>query len=254
MGWLDFIFPGISALSGALSNRSKTQTTNQNYSNTYSNTTTPQVPAEQAGLYSTLVGLAQKRLAGQTPLYGYEANGLQNINSTADAVGNSIRNRLVASGQYGGPGADTALNSLDVSRGAQAAQFRNSLPLLQNSLDLQNLGAAGTIFGLGPKGQTSTGTSSGSETNVTNYPGNVAGGALGGLGSALGFLIGQGAFGQGTGGEGGGSTGGGGVFPVGPYGTGSMGGGPTAGSGTGGMDTATLIKLLGGLNLPGGYF
>ena len=235
---------GASTAAGALSNRAKKQTSNSSYNNT--STTTPNLTPEMQSLYSLMAGNVSNRLQGQTPLQGYEATGLQNINSTSDAIGNSIRNRLVASGTYGSPNASTALNNLDVSRGTQAAQFRNSIPMLQNSLDLQNLGAAGTVFGLGPQGSTTT--RSGTGQDVTNYPGNVAGGALGGLGGALGFLIGQGAFGpmSNPGGSGGQSSG----NPLSSMGIPGGYGSPLAPAGArppGGIDMAALLRALGGL-------
>lgn len=229
---------GASALGGALSNRSKTSTSKSSYDNT--STSTPVVPAEQGALYSAMLGNVQKRLAGQTPLYGYEANGLAGINNTFNPIAQSIQNRMVASGQAGGPGAATALNSLDVARGTQAAQFRNSLPLLQNQLDLQNLGAAGTVYGLGPKGQTTT--SSGTATGSATTPGNVAGGAFNGIGSALGFLIGQGSFPSMQGPISAPQQ----SYPVGPFGSGGAGGygpGYVPGMGSGGNGLSPAVAL-----------
>lgn len=226
------------ALGGALSNRAKTTTSTQNSSYNNTSTSTPQLSPEQNSIYSLLTQNVMKRLQGQTPLAGYESTGLQNINSTSDAIRRSIEGRLASRGMLNSPMGATALSNLDVSRGTEAAQFRNSLPLLQNSLDLQNVGAAGTVFGLRPFGSTTTSSGTGSGTNITNQPGNVAGGALGGLGSALGFLIGQGAF-PGMGGSGGGVTGVPSTVPS------------SVPGGGGGMDIAALIRLLGGMNSGG---
>ena len=229
-----------SALGGALSNRGGKTTSNSTYNNT--STSTPQLSPEQEAIYGLLSQNVMNRLRGQTPLAGYEASGLQNINESSDAIRRSIEGRLTSRGLIGSPMGATALSNLDISRGSEAAKFRNSLPLLQNDLDLQNLGAAGTVFGLRPFGETRT--SSGTGTGVSTTSGNMLGGAFGGLAEALGYLIGRGSFGprSNPGGSGGQSSG----NPLSSMGVPGGYGSPLAPKPPG-LDIAALLRALGGL-------
>lgn len=196
-----YLLAGAAAAGGALSGRGKTSSTtstsNQSFNRTGS--TTPQLSPQQSSIYDALVPMALSRLRGYTPLSGYEANGLTNINAGANAARTALENRLTGSGMLGSPAGVAALNNLDLSRSGQAVSFQNTLPLLRNQMQLQDIGVAGDILRLPGIGSTTTesGTASGSGTSTTNQSGNVLGGLFNGLGGSLGFLYGQGAFGGG---------------------------------------------------------
>lgn len=186
------------AAGGALGSKSK-QTSQSQYNNTSS--VTPNLLPQQKSLYDALYQQALGRANGQTPgLQGYSSQGLQNINAASEAARQNTVNRLASSGLLSSPVAAASGTQADIARAGQSANFLNSLPLLQNQLQIQNLGVAGDIFRLPGVGSTSTSSGSGTNT-TTGQQGGGLGGALGGLGSSLGFLYGMGAFGGGGGGN-----------------------------------------------------
>ena len=165
MAALPYIATGLGGLGGLLSGRSKTQYPKQN-------------PA-YAPMEGALAQLLRDRLYSQTPLEGYEATGLGQINNVYDLVRQRNQNNLTRRGLSTSPIAANVDVTSEASRGSEIAAFQNQLPLLQRSLQDQDIGNM-SDFLAGTRGvQTS---------------GNMAGGALGGVGSMLGFLIGQGAF------------------------------------------------------------
>src|SRR5437870_4350530 len=130
---MPFIIPAIlggSVIGGALSGRPKTTTgtSTSNYSNT--STSTPNITPEQHSLFNALYAKIMGRLNQPTPLGGYEATGLSNINAGAAASRTALENRLAAHGLSGSPVAGNAETQLELGRAGEATRFQNSLPLL----------------------------------------------------------------------------------------------------------------------------
>ncbi len=156
---------------GALSNRSKTIT---------------QTPVEDPNYAPLLAALRQKaldRLNTGLPA-GYVPQGLSTINANTNSAERALSNRLTGLGLSGSPVQAAGLNSLYTNRTAQQNQLQNvTAPLLEQQINSDNIKNATAVGSLQKVGTSET------------IPGNVAGGALGGLTSSLGFLMGQGLLG-----------------------------------------------------------
>jgi hypothetical protein len=168
---------GASLAGGALASRNR---------NTQSSA--PVYDAQSQGLRDLVYGQISKRLGQGAPdLTGYKANGIADINHTFDLVGQSQANNLSARGLSTSPIGGIVDANRDIARGGEIARFSNTVPLLERSLQDQDLGLATSIFSSG-RGYTGTSTS------------ESGGGAAGGftnLAQWLGYLQGKGAFGAG---------------------------------------------------------
>lgn len=99
-------------------------------------------------------------------LRGYEAQGLQNINRGADLQQQALSNIMATRGLSRSPVAGAGAGNIDNQRFAQSTQFRNSLPLLQNQMQQENLAAAGNFFQAIPKNISTTGSQVGQTSQV----------------------------------------------------------------------------------------
>lgn len=218
------VIAGLGALGGIFGNRDKTikqqQQTNQQQSQQqnqqYANTSyiLPEYDALTGGLRGNLANMYLQR-AQSVPdfMRNYQAQGLENINQSSDALRSNLSSILASRGLSYSPAAATAETGLEGGRISQQLGFQNQLPLVQDQLQQQRLGDLSNFFARLPVGQTGgaagtslgdfTGTSSGTSTGTTSIPGNMLGGGFGGISSILAYLYGKGGFG-GFGGGGGG--------------------------------------------------
>jgi len=172
---MSFILPaitGLSALGGALSNRSQTS----------KQTSTPTLTPDQQNLYRQLM-TAQGNLMNPTDLSGYQASQEDDINHMAELQKKNLMETLAARG-ISGPATNYAAGRVDNSRFAQIAKLRASIPLLQRQFGTEAINSGTNVLRAVQPGQTNTGTT----------PGNVAGGAIGSGASTLAYFLGQGAF------------------------------------------------------------
>jgi len=192
-GFAPIIGPAISGIGGLLSNTqgARTGTTNSTFNNTYSNT--PTETPEFAGFGGMLKDIISKRLSQPVPMEGYAATGLGNINRNSDLVQQSIKNKLTASGLAGSPIAGNAMLQGELSRGGQATDFMNQLPLVQRQLQNQDFSQALGLYGARPLGSTTTASGTSSGTQV--HPGSALGAGFSEAGDLLSFLAGQGLLG-----------------------------------------------------------
>lgn len=187
------VLAGISAIGGLLGGRRGDRTaTSQSQ---YNQSSTTGLNPQGQGVLDRLSEIINHRLTNPTDMAGYRSQGLGNLNSTFQTMRQVLENNLTRRGLAGSPVGAVANNTLDVARGGQAADFLNSLPLLQRDQQTQDIGLMGSLLSFYPRTTTGSGTQSGSQT----YPGGMASGAFGSAAEMLAFLAGSGAFGQGGG-------------------------------------------------------
>lgn len=183
--WLPAALTGASAVGGALLNTKGARTSTSQSTVGYTE------PAEYKSMGDLLRARYTQKLNSTTPLEGYEANGLSNINDVFRGLKLASDNNLTSRGLGTSPVAATADTNLEGARGSQMAQFLNSLPLLQKQLGDQDLQSAADFYARRPL------------TTTTNSTGVAPGSAVGGavtsgvttMAKLLGILHGQGSFG-----------------------------------------------------------
>ncbi len=158
----------------------------------------PTLSPETYYLMHQLMGRYQGMAAPS--LTGYEAQQTGNINQLANTQQQALNNILAARGLSTSPVAATAQAGVEQNRLNQIANVKQSLPLLQNQLNLQNLAGASAFFSAIPKGTLTTtnqqvtgqttGQQTGSQTGTSQQTGTTkgttsekgtSGGGLGGL-------------------------------------------------------------------------
>lgn len=202
--WLiPLLMSGASLGAGALAGRQK-KSTQQGSQDLWS------YPTEQSawgsGLGTRLSDILSGRLGQPTSLEGYEAGGMQDINTTYDLANQSLENRLGSMGLLQSPMAGTAASNMESGRAGELARFSQKLPLLQRQLQNEDINLASRLYALRPQGTHQTGTTTGEYTGS----GNMLGGGFSNASTMLAFLYGMGAFGGGgkTGGSSSGGAGG----------------------------------------------
>lgn len=144
----------------------------------------PQVSPAYAGLQGQILQQIQARLSQPVDLHGYEANGISTINKAYGAVKQTNDNNLSARGLSTSPVAANVDATRTTGEAGDVATFQNSVPLLAQQIQTQNLDEAGRILA-GGTGSTGTMTSGGGLAGAAT---NLAG--------MMGYLSGKGAFGK----------------------------------------------------------
>ncbi len=168
-----------SVIGGALANKR---------SQTEASKTATTVDPKYSGLQDMILNMTKQRLSSSPDMGGYTGTGVANINRTFDLTKMGSDNNLTARGLAGSPVAAAVDANRDYSRAGEVARFQNTIPLVQDQMQRQNLSDANSVLNFG-RGSTSTGTSTG----------EVGGGAAGSftnLAQYLGYMYGKGAFGQ----------------------------------------------------------
>ncbi len=118
-------------------------------------TTTPNVsPQTQSYIDKLMASYGQ--LAKPVDLSGYQASQTQGINRQADLASQSANNIMASRGLSTSPAAATTALNIDTNRLNQITGLNQSLPMLQNQLTNQNLGAASGFLSQIPMGTTTT--------------------------------------------------------------------------------------------------
>lgn len=187
------ITAGISGLAGLFGGKKKQQTSQNTISDSTSNSsssTTPNLTSQQQGLIDQLLSNYHSRLQQGSDLSGYAGQGLRNINQSSNIARKASDNILAARGLSNSPYAGYRDTVQAQQQGGQSADLLNSLPLLQRSMQGEDLSSLANIFKMIPtayssntqgsqhSNSTTTGTGTGSE-------GGGLGGLLGGLGAGL---------------------------------------------------------------------
>ncbi len=159
---------GLSALGGALANRSSTSTT------------TPNLSSDQQRLMDMLIA-QYTNVSGKTDLTGYQASQTDDINHQAELEKQRLMETLAARG-ISGSAVNYGKARIDSQRFANITKLRQSVPLLQQDQARQNLNSGAALFSAFPTGSTTKGS------------GNVAGGGIGNAAGTLAYFLGQGAF------------------------------------------------------------
>jgi hypothetical protein len=147
-------------------------------------TNMPTVSPEYKGLQGQILNMIQTRLSQPVDLHGYEANGISTINQAYGAQKQTSDNNLSARGLSTSPVAANVDAMRSNAEAGDAATFRNSVPMLAQQIESENLAQANQILA-GGTGSTGTTTSGGG-----------AAGAVTNLAGMMGYLSGKGAFGK----------------------------------------------------------
>lgn len=193
---------GISALANGLLNKPKTQKTTTKQGSigdsSFDNWSSPLYDSYGEEMRQKLIGSYNASLDEDPNLQGYQAQGQSNINQLAGVRSTALRNSLASRGLSYSAIAPIAQQQNDNATIGEHANFLNSIPLLQRQLRDQRLAAAGGFFKGLPVGSHNIGGGvqhqNGESVSEGTTPGNVAGGALTGLGNTLAGLYGDGAF------------------------------------------------------------
>lgn len=121
-------------------------------------------------------------------LQPYQQQQEQQINTNSDLAQKAAQEQLAARGLSASSVAGTVAAQGTQNRVAQIGQLQQQIPLLQHEQTLQNLGAESGFAASIPHGTTSS-----TNTNFQTQTGGGIGGFLGGLGKALGGIIGLGS-------------------------------------------------------------
>jgi hypothetical protein len=187
---------GISALAGIFSNRAKKQEQESTTTSNTSSSTLPQFDSKQLIMRDLLMDRLLGRTEDNDDVFGgYQTNGLNTINAGADASQRAIENILAARGLGRTSAGATSFLGNQINRVNQGSSLINSIPLLADERRRASLNDAAAFWKGLPVGQTTTGTQVSTTKGVATQPGNMLGGGLTGLGTALAGLYGEGAFG-----------------------------------------------------------
>lgn len=159
---------------GGSSSSSKSAT---NSTQTTDMSTMPFFTPQMQGFGNLLQGQIMARLAQGSGLpKGYEATGIQGVNSTYEAGQQALRNKLAGAGLLGSPVEGGGLAQLQSARLSDIAGFRNQLPLLSRELQNEDWGIAGNFLNTFGKGTQQKGTVKTASTTNTQSQGSGGGG------------------------------------------------------------------------------
>jgi hypothetical protein len=159
----------LSTLLQTLSNISgKTASTGTQTGTTVGGYASPAATALSSQLANQYSNLANK----STNLQPYAAQQIQNINTNSQAQTQAQQAALAARGLSTSPVAGTVAAQTEASRVGQVTNLQQQLPLLQQQLQLQNLGAGNSFLANAPKTQAVTGTTA--QTGTSSQTGNTS--------------------------------------------------------------------------------
>lgn len=184
---------GISALSGALSNRKKTatqeSTTTQRGSSFTDLYDLPMLSNEAATGFGTGLNSLINRVGRGVDISGLRSSGIRDINRSGDLQSRALERMLAARGLSNSPAAAAIGARQEDERTGKLFDFIQSLPLLQRQLeseDAMNLVRAASSMPIGTH-RTGTTTTEGTSTSTgtATQPGDVLGGLFSGLGQGI---------------------------------------------------------------------
>lgn len=134
--------------------------------------TTPTLSPAAQQFQSNLIN-QYSNLQGQTNLQPYQAQQTQNINTAANMQSQAVNNIMAARGLSTSPVAGTSQANIQAQRFGNITNLQQSIPLLQQQLGLQTLGAGTSLFSQVPRGSTTSTSATGSQTGSTYQTGNT---------------------------------------------------------------------------------
>lgn len=134
-----------------------------------SSTTNPNLSPQTQSLIDSLTKRYQNLTA--PALTGYAAQQTQGINQNANLQQQAAAQMMASRGLSGSPAAGTTAANIDAQRFGAVTNMQEGLPVLQNQMNVANLGAAANFMNMIPHGTTTTGTSIGSTTNQQDTTG-----------------------------------------------------------------------------------
>lgn len=114
-------------------------------------------------------------LSKPVDLTGYQAGQTQQINRNSDLARQSADNIMASRGLATSPVSGTTDANIDNNRFGQINQLNQSIPLLKNQMNLQNLGAAAGFMNLIPHGTTTTNNQDQTQTQDQSQTGSQKG-------------------------------------------------------------------------------
>lgn len=189
------LISGISALAGGLGNRKSVQQ--------QQSTSTQNVDSSTMPIYDSKTGIVRDRLLNEylsrlesTPdfIQNYLTKGTQNINRASDIASRVAENVVRARGLGRTTAGTVPVIGRDVQRAYSIADLENTAPLMERQFDQENLLNLSNFFSKLPTGSRTMGTTTTNTQGSVTNPGNVLGGAVGGLGAALGGLYSSGGL------------------------------------------------------------
>lgn len=190
---IPLITAGISGLAG-LFGKKQSNTSNTTYNSTNNSTnqssTAPSLTGQQQGLIDQLLSQYTSRLNQGADMSGYAAGGLQNINKTSNIAKKMSDNMIASRGLSNSPYAGFQDVAGSQARAGEQSQFLNQIPLLQRSMQGEDLSNLMNLFKAIPtaynsQGSSNSNTSGTQNTTSTGSGGGGIGGLLGGLGAGL---------------------------------------------------------------------
>lgn len=211
LGGVAGAFPTPQSSSGNTTGSSSGNSTTSGFANsttgqTGTATTTPNLTPQLQSLLNSLTS-SYSSLANPS-LSGYQASADESINKNTQAQLDATNSEMAARGLASSPVAATTESNVRNQGAGQQVQVANSIPLLQNQYQLQNLGAVMSFLNSTPglvgstQGTTQTGTTAQNNTGTTGQSqnsqqqtqqqqqsGGGIGGAIGGIASMLAGLF-----------------------------------------------------------------
>lgn len=140
-------------------------TNESNFSGAQTGTSSPNLDPKSLAFRDQLIN-QYSNLAKPVDMKGYQANGLQDINRNSDMQQTAAQQILASRGLSTSPVSGTAALGIDNQRFGRINEFNNSLPIVANQLNNNNLNAAGSFFSRIPYGTTTTGQQTGVQSGV----------------------------------------------------------------------------------------
>lgn len=196
---------GISSLFGKKPDKT-TSTTDQTTtgSSSYQNTNTPLWdPETMLGRDVSLQTMIARLMQGPQFMNQYETAGLKNINQGANAKNEIIQNLLASRGLGRTSMGGAALAGVESGRVGDAVNFQNTLPMVADEYQRNNVNDLSRFVSSLPVGNTSSGVSNNTSRTVgtgtnTYQQGADPFGAMGGLASAMAAMAFNKRYGSGS--------------------------------------------------------
>jgi len=190
MPWVPIAIAAASAIGNYLQSRAANKAKSEQE---YTSTTTPVEPMQYFDLQQQLIAKAMAKMNATTPLEGYEAGGIGNINNVYRLAQMRNQNNLTSRGLSTSPIAGAMDTNLEMGRAGEIAGFQNTLPLLQRQMQNEDYNQAMALFSARPIGQTVTSSGTYQGPQVSS-----GGNAISNASSMLAYLYASGALGGGS--------------------------------------------------------
>jgi hypothetical protein len=193
------LMTGISALAGAMGNRSQTQQQESSTTSNQNQTTRPIYDDKQAAIRDFMLQALMGNVENSPQLgNAFLDSSIRGINQQYGAGVNGILQLMVSRG-LGRTSAGIAPEmALEGNRMGAIAQAYGQVPMVNYETNRNALGDLASFFSSLPVATNTTGTTTSNTKGTATTPGNMLGGSLGNGAQMAAFLYGNGAFGKKT--------------------------------------------------------